>query len=202
MAHCGTDGTATLVLRADPAGRFDAGVTDNGAVPVTFVVGESVSSPTVAQIRDDAMALAAALQRLGIRPADAVAVQLTNRAECAALYQAVLLCGEVLVPIVHIFGMAEVSLILAESGAKVLIMPDRWRSTSSCWTPSRGRATSRSPSSTLPAMTTCVPLRSPNDVRLLLYTSGTTSAPPGHIAGVGSMLRPLVSGSRTVFMDG
>jgi hypothetical protein len=57
MAHCGTDGTATLVLRADPAGRFDAGVTDNGAVPVTFVVGESVSSPTVAQIRDDALAL-------------------------------------------------------------------------------------------------------------------------------------------------
>lgn len=73
-------------------------------------------------------------------------------------------------------------------------------------------------------------------VCVLLYTSGTTSAPkgvqhthntllaeqrtlpaliagepddvslvtfpPGHIAGVGSMLRPLVSGSRTVFLDG
>lgn len=75
-----------------------------------------------------------------------------------------------------------------------------------------------------------------DDICLLLYTSGTASAPkgvqhthntvlaeqrtmpallagkpddvslvtfpPGHIAGVGSMLRPLLSGARTVFMDG
>jgi acyl-coenzyme A synthetase/AMP-(fatty) acid ligase len=35
----------------------------------------------------------------------------------------------------------------------------------------------------------------PDDVSLVTF-------PPGHIAGVGSMLRPLLSGSRTVFMDG
>jgi acyl-coenzyme A synthetase/AMP-(fatty) acid ligase len=80
------------------------------------------------------------------------------------------------------------------------------------------------------------PTVSADAVCLLMYTSGTTSAPkgvqhshntlmaehrtmpallaggpddvllvsfpPGHVAGVGSLLRPLLSGSRAVFMDG
>ena len=35
----------------------------------------------------------------------------------------------------------------------------------------------------------------PDDVSLVTF-------PPGHIAGVGNMLRPLMSGGRTVFLDG
>src|SRR5271166_3908176 len=102
---------------------FEAGAAEHGGVPVTFVVGDSVRSPTVGDVRDRALALAASLQRLGVRTGDAVAVQLTNRVECAVAYQGVLLCGAVLVPIVHIYGVTEVAFIVHQSDAKVLVMP-------------------------------------------------------------------------------
>ena len=104
---------------------FEAGAAEHGGVPVTFVVGDSVCSPSVREIRDRSLALAASLQRLGVRDGDAVAVQLTNRVECAVAYQAALLCGAVLVPIVHIYGVTEVAFIIQQSGAKVLIMPEQ-----------------------------------------------------------------------------
>ncbi len=104
---------------------FEDGAAEHGDVPLTFVVGDSVCSPTVREIRDRALVLAASLQRLGVRAGDAVAVQLTNRVECAVAYQGVLLCGAVLVPIVHIYGVTEVAFIIHQSGAKVLIMPER-----------------------------------------------------------------------------
>src|ERR1700742_1074685 len=100
---------------------LEAGAVEHKDRPLTFVVGDSVSSPTVREIYDRAAALAASLQRLGVRDGDAVAVQLTNRVECAVAYQAVLLCGAVLVPIVHIYGQSEVGFIVTQSGASVLI---------------------------------------------------------------------------------
>jgi acyl-CoA synthetase (AMP-forming)/AMP-acid ligase II len=230
---------------------FEAGAAEHGDVPLTFVVGDSVSSPTVREVRDRALALAASLQRLGVRVGHAIAVQLTNRVECA--YQAVLLCGAVLVPTVHIYGVTEVAFILNESGAKVLIMPERHGSTVYS---ERLQELSRIGSLQHVVMLDAEPgedyrawsqldapaaqYRRPavgaDDACLLLYTSGTTSAPkgvqhshntvlaeqktmpallagrpddvslvtfpPGHIAGVASMLRPLLSGARTVFTDG
>jgi acyl-coenzyme A synthetase/AMP-(fatty) acid ligase len=232
---------------------FEAEVLHNASMPVTFVVGEDAHSPTIGDIHDDSVAMAASMQNLGVGAGDAVAVQLTNRTECAVAYQAVLLCGAVLVPIPHIYGVNETRFILAEAAAKVLIMPDRWRTISYrervpqladietlrdvvlldtepgsgflTWSELDGAADGY----VRPAVTA-------DDVCLLMYTSGTTSAPkgvqhshntllaehrtmpallagrpddvllvtfpPGHIAGVGSILRPLLSGSRSVFMDG
>jgi acyl-CoA synthetase (AMP-forming)/AMP-acid ligase II len=232
---------------------LEAGAAERGDVPLTFVVGDSVSSPTIREIRDRALVLAASLQGLGVRGGDAVAVQLTNRVECAVAYQAVLLCGAVLVPIVHIYGPVEVAFILNQSGAKVLIMPDRHGSITYS---ERLQELSRIDSlrhvvildaepgegyhawSQLdtPAARYRRPAVNADDVCLLMYTSGTTSAPkgvqhshntvlaeqktmpallagqpddvslvtfpPGHIAGVASMLRPLITGVRTVFIDG
>jgi acyl-coenzyme A synthetase/AMP-(fatty) acid ligase len=232
---------------------FAAAAVEHAGVPVTFLVGDSVSRPTVGDIHELATALAASLQHLGVRAGDAVAVQLTNRPECAIAYQAVLLCGAALVPIVHIYGTAEIQFILIESGAKLLIMPDRHRSITYT---DRIEELSQIPTLAGIVVVGEEPLaeclaypdlfaagdeyRPPtvlsDDFCLLLYTSGTTSAPkgvqhthntvlaeqrtlpallsgrpddvslvtfpPGHIAGVGSMLRPLLSGSRTVFMDG
>ena len=177
-----------------------------------------------------------------MRGGDAVAVQLTNRVECAVAYQAVLLCGAVLVPIVHIYGVTEVGFILEQSGAKVLVMPERHGSMVYSERlqelsqidslrhivmldtgPGEGyRAWSELDA---PAADYRRPGVDADEVCLLLYTSGTTSAPkgvqhshntvlaeqktmpallagkpddvslvtfpPGHIAGVASMLRPL-----------
>jgi acyl-CoA synthetase (AMP-forming)/AMP-acid ligase II len=151
---------------------------------------------------------------------------MTNRIECVIAYQAVLLCGAVLVPIVHIYGPAEVGFILGESGAKVHVTVDGFRLVDTGvvvrWDDIKGDGYRR-------------PAPSSDDVAVLIYTSGTTSAPkgvqhshnsvqaelatlvdliagdpdavqlvtfpPGHIAGVNSTLRPLVSNQRTVFLD-
>jgi acyl-CoA synthetase (AMP-forming)/AMP-acid ligase II len=232
---------------------FEAGAAEHADVPLTFVAGDSVRSLAVGEIHDRALRLAASLQRLGVRAGDAVAVQLTNRLECVAAYQAVLLCGAVLVPIVHIYGVSEVTFILDQSHAKVLIMPERHGSIMY-----RERLQELSMIDSLqhvvmldaePGEGYCAwsqldapgaqyrrPAADADGVCLLLYTSGTTSAPkgvqhshntvlaeqktmpsllagkpddvslvtfpPGHIAGVGSMLRPLINGNRTIFTDG
>jgi acyl-CoA synthetase (AMP-forming)/AMP-acid ligase II len=232
---------------------FEPGAAEYADVPLTFVVGESASRLTVREIRDRALVLAASLQRLGVRAGDAVAVQLTNRVECAVAYQAVLLCGAVLVPIVHIYGLAEVAFIVDQSGAKALIMPERHGSIKYgerlqelsrinslhhvvMLDAEPGEGYRAWPQLDTPAALYRRPAVDADDVCLLLYTSGTTSAPkgvqhshntvlaeqktmsallagqpddvslvtfpPGHIAGVGSMLRPLLSGARTVFIDG
>lgn len=232
---------------------FEAGAAENGCVPVTFVAGDAVCNRTVRDIHDRALASAASLQRLGVRGGDAVAVQLPNRVECAVAYQAVLWCGAVLVPIVHIYGVREVAFILKQSCAKVLMMPERH---GSIVYSERLHELSRIDSLKHVVVLDAQPgdgylawsqldgpvaqYRRPavdaDDVCLLLYTSGTTSAPkgvqhshntvlaeqktmpallagkpddvslvsfpPGHIAGVGSMLRPLINGTRTVFIDG
>ena len=233
---------------------FAARAAEHPRVPVTFVTGDMVATFSVGELSEGAVTLAAALQHLGVRSGDAVAVQLTNRAECAVAYQAVLRCGAVLVPIVHIYGVVEVSYILAESGASVLITADRFGSINYLDRLDRYRETptlrhvivvdaeprpGRLYLSWSQLAATSGAYRRPtadaDDVCLLLYTSGTTSAPkgvqhshnsilaeqrtmptliagasddvslvtfpPGHIAGVMSMFRPMLSGSRAVFMD-
>jgi acyl-CoA synthetase (AMP-forming)/AMP-acid ligase II len=207
---------------------------------------------TVGEIHTLAQRVAAALQGRGVRPGDAVAVQLPNGIEASVAYEAVLLAGAVLVPIVHIYGPNEVRFILEQSGAKILVQPDRWRSIDYA-----DRVAAYSDISTLeqvvvvgdavPADASAWdelvataseytrPTGHADDIALLIYTSGTTSAPkgvqhshnsllaeqrsapqylgagddavqlvsfpPGHIAGVGSVLRPLLHGQDTVYMD-
>jgi len=233
---------------------FAAGAVEYASTPVVFAAGDAVTTFSVGELSERADALAATLQHLGVGSGDAVAVQLTNRVECAVAYQAVLRCGAVLVPIVHIYGAAEVSYILAESGASVFITADRFGSINYLDRLDRYReiATLRhvivvdngplpdgqhltwSQLTTAPG-TYRRPTVDADGVCLLLYTSGTTSAPkgvqhshnsvlseqrtmpaliagasddvslvtfpPGHIAGVMSMLRPMMSGSRALFMD-
>jgi acyl-CoA synthetase (AMP-forming)/AMP-acid ligase II len=226
---------------------------DYPSIPVVFVAEGTDTSVTISQIHDTARAFAAAMQRLGIRLGDAVAIQLTSRFECAVAYQAILLCGAMLVPIVHIYGPSEVEFILSESRARLLVMPAKFRSSSYL---------ERVPSyAELPALDHVVvvgaddagpgylawqelaadpddyvaPAVLSDDVCVLLYTSGTVSVPkgvqhshnsllaelntlpqllagrsddvqlvtfpPGHVAGLNSMLRPLVAGTRSVFLD-
>ncbi len=232
---------------------FKSAAVEHGRRPVVFVTGGRDSTATVGQMHHTARSVAAGMQRLGIRPGDAVAVQLTNRIECAVAYQAVLLCGAVLVPVVHIYGPHEVEFILSESGARLLVLPAGFRSSSHV---ERVAGYSK-----LPALDHVVvvdaaesgpdylawrelaadpdhyvtPSVRSDDVCALLYTSGTVSAPkgvqhshnsllseqatlpsllaggsadvqlvtfpPGHIAGLNSMLRPLISGTRSVFLD-
>jgi acyl-CoA synthetase (AMP-forming)/AMP-acid ligase II len=232
---------------------FERGALDFGDVSMTFVTADGETDVTVRELHCTARAVAAGMQRRGVRPGDAVAVQLTNRLECAVIYEAVLLCGAVLVPIVHIYGSREVGFILAESGARMFVMLAGWRSTSYLdRIPEYAGLTALEDIVVVDAtdrVRGCLPWRhlvadvdayvrpdvSSDEVCVLLYTSGTVSVPkgvqhthnsilaeqmshprlmagepndvqlvtfpPGHVAGLNSMLRPLLSGTRSVFMD-
>ncbi len=232
---------------------FETAAAECAQIPLVFVAAGTEIAATVGEIHQAAMAFATGMQRLGIRPGDTVAVQLTNRLECAVAYQAVLSCGAVLVPIVHSYGRNEVKFILSESRARLIIMPARFRSTSYV-----ERVTDYSELAALdhavivdaaesgPGYVAWQELAADphdyvppavlsDDVCVLLYTSGTVSTPkgvqhshnsllaeqatlpgllaggrddvqlvtfpPGHVAGLNSVLRPLMSGARSVFLD-
>ena len=91
-----------------------------------------VGGPTPTSIRLDEMykrsrRLAAGFASLGVGPGETVAVWVPNWVEGAITYQAALSLGAVVVPIIHIYGPREVGFVLRQSGARVLVMPDRWR---------------------------------------------------------------------------
>jgi acyl-CoA synthetase len=196
--------------------------------------------------------LARALKAFGLRPGDALAIQMPTAPETAVLYLAALELGAVLVPIVHIYGPAEVGFILRQSRARFLVVPDRWRGIDFLERVAAigpvpdlervvvvgerapaGGITLREVESLAPQQPELqhAPLPQPDDVCLLLYTSGTTASPKGvqhthrtvgaewlipfidgngpyltpfpagHIAGFNFLLRPFVSGTEMVFMD-
>ena len=198
--------------------------------------------------------LARGLRAIGLGRGDAIAMQLPTCIETATLYLAALEIGAVLVPIVHIYGPAEVGFILRQSRARFLCVPQLWRGIDFLArvedlghlpdlervivigerTP-RGGITLQAIEA-LAATTPAVaahpwPQAQPEDVCLLLYTSGTTASPKGvqhthqtvgaewlipfidgagpyltpfpagHIAGFNFLLRPFVTGTDMVFMD-
>lgn len=100
----------------------------HSSAPLWFHDSRDETPTTVGDLHAAARSVAAGLQSRGIGPGDTVAVQLPNRVEAAVAYQAVLLTGATLVPIVHIYGAHEVEFMLAQSGARMLVMPDQWHS--------------------------------------------------------------------------
>ena len=82
---------------------------------------------TVGDLHARALRVAAGLARLGVRPGDAVAIQVPNWPEGAVAHAAGWLAGAVVVPIAASYGPAEVSFILRQSGARVFIVARHWR---------------------------------------------------------------------------
>jgi len=154
---------------------------------------------TLAELQRRSLALAGALHSLGLAPGDVVAIQVPNWLEGVLAFQAAMTLGVVVVPIVHIYGPAEVGFILRQSGARAFICPDRWRhidylerierldrselpnleyvvvigatapSGALSWSGLEARATGDFE----------LPRVDPDDVCLLVYTSGTTADPKG-----------------------
>jgi cyclohexanecarboxylate-CoA ligase len=140
---------------------------------------------------------AAAFRTLGVGPGDAVAVQVPSWVESVVAQAAALLVGAVLVPVVHIYGPRELGFILRESRARLLVTPrclgrrdylaDLPRA-GAC--PDLASVVVIGDSAPHPYIDwtelmqdrqpiTAPPKVSPDDVCLLVYTSGTTGEPKG-----------------------
>jgi cyclohexanecarboxylate-CoA ligase len=166
-------------------------------LPVVFQNAMRRTVLSLGQLADRVRRCATAFRSLGVGPGDAVAVQVPSWVESVVAQAAVLLVGAVLVPVVHIYGPRELGFILRESRARLLVTPDRLGRRDyladllrigACpdlefivvigaavpdgcigWTK---LVEGRKPATSLPD-------GSPDDVCLLVYTSGTTGEPKG-----------------------
>lgn len=173
----------------------------NGASAFPDAAMHFVGGPTPSTIHLDEMyrrslQLAGGLAELGVVPGDRVAIWVPNWLEGALTYQAALMLGAVVVPIIHIYGPREVGFILRQSGARVLVMPDRWRTIdyrerfdALADLPALQHVVligADGPTGAIPWQrlaasntTPLLPGTHPDDVCLLIYTSGTTAEPKG-----------------------
>jgi non-ribosomal peptide synthetase component E (peptide arylation enzyme) len=70
--------------------------------------------------------VAAGLHKLGLRAGDVIISQTPHWQEGVELVLAALRIGLIVVPVVHIYGPAELGFLLRQTKAKALVLPDRW----------------------------------------------------------------------------
>ncbi|HEY3713274.1 MAG TPA: AMP-binding protein [Jatrophihabitantaceae bacterium] len=108
-------------------GLFDVLDAQAAATPDKPFVFDSTHGYSYRELRDTALQLAVALQRIGVGRGDRVAVQLPNWSEFALCVAAVARLGAVIVPIMPIYRDDEVAYVLAHSGAKVAVTCEEFK---------------------------------------------------------------------------
>ncbi len=166
-------------------------------VPVIFHGGGHSETMSVADLVHRAARCAAAFRDLGVQPGDTVAVQVPSRIDGVIAQAAAVLAGAVLVPVVPIYGPRELGFILRESRARLLVTPDRWGRRD--YLADLDRVGDCPDLSWVAVIADSVPQKyidfrqlvngsdprftptaaAPDDVCLLVYTSGTTGQPKG-----------------------
>lgn len=202
-----------------------------------------------ATIYRTAARLASRLHNLGIRPGDVVAVQLPAWAETVIAHAAIARLGAVILPLVMNFGAGELRFILNQSHAKAIITAGEWRGTDRSSAAAEILGETRldhhiivGDSDAEPAIFWSDLLAgeqvsldpqpvTPDDLAMIVYTSGTTAAPkgvrhshrtltaelfsnldperrpnlspwpPGHVAGCLGLMRFWACGVPTILMD-
>ena len=177
--------------------------------PITFFSRTRPAVYTLRELHEEGERAASALHALGLAAGDALAVQLPNWPETAIAYYAAARLGLLLVPIVSIYGPAEVGEILRRSEAKAFVCAAEFR---------RRRAVDDLPRLGEHGARVIVvgedkegqtpfmlwsrlrpgpePPAPPNDSTapaVLLYTSGTTAEPKGVIHSHDTLIAELVN---------
>ena len=160
-------------------------------------------------------ALAVSLHEIGLRRRDVLSFQLPNWRETAILNVAASLAGMVCNPIVPIYRDAELGAILRDSGARCLVVPGTWRGYDYARAAARLRhglpdlqhiVTVRAATPGMLALEELIAAgrgrASPNDgadaddVKLLLFTSGTTGRAKGVQHSQRSLTAPMLRAMR------
>lgn len=173
---------------------------------------EDDSTVTFGSIVDEARRLATALTELGLRQGDVVSFQLPNWRESVAVDIAVSLLGLVINPVIPIYRDRELAFILDDADARVLFIPDQFRR---CDYPEMIRRLRAD----LPRLEQVVVVReerdhddmlsydklvadatprpgpgvkvNPDDVKIVMYTSGTTGRPKAVMHSHNTLTRAL-----------
>lgn len=135
------------------------------------------------------------LRAIGIGPGDVVALQLPAWAEWMVACVGIAHAGAVMLPVVVIYGAKELDFILRQSRARLIVTPDRWRKADFAETlrevgPLPGflgqiiigeaaPGTLRWADFEAPIAVGDAAPRTPDDLAVLVYTSGTTADPKG-----------------------
>jgi acyl-CoA synthetase (AMP-forming)/AMP-acid ligase II len=166
-------------------------------LPVVFSSAARSEAVPLRDLVDRATRCAAAFRGLGVQPGDAVAVQVPSRIEGVVAQAAAVLAGAVLVPVVPSYGPRELGFILRESRARLLVTPDRLGRRD--YLTDLHRIDGCPDLSSVAVIADSVPqgyldwtqlvndseplstptAAAPDDVCLLVYTSGTTGQPKG-----------------------
>lgn len=180
-------------ISAELAGAAGA----HGDTPIIVHSAVRPAETTVGELWADACRVAAHWRELGVRAGEVVAVQLPNWRECFVVHAAAWACGAVLLPIVPIYGPREVESILRRSAARVFVTASSWRGREAAEVfaslvdlpaleyrftvgdPVPGIADFAALATGDPAGFAPYVPRDPDEICLLVYTSGTTSEPKG-----------------------
>jgi cyclohexanecarboxylate-CoA ligase len=176
---------------ADPIRRRAA------AEPNRLAVVDGDAELSYGELHARAEALARALRARGVGVGDVVTMQLPNWWEAAVVYQAAMLAGCVLNPIVPIYRERELSFIERQCRPRVVVVPHVFRGFDhsamqqqlSLELPDSPLVVVVRPHGSLPegaiafddlaTTDAALPDANPDDICLLLYTSGTTADPKG-----------------------
>lgn len=165
--------------------------------PDCVVVIDGLRQLTFREVWQKAQALASALKKRGIERGDVVSFQLPNWHEAMVVNLAASIGGFVCNPIIPIYRDSEVSFILKDAAARVIFVPDVFRSINYIEMIDRirsdlpdlemvflVRAIHESYENfddliSVPPAETGFEKSDGNDIKLLMYTSGTTGKPKG-----------------------
>ena len=156
-------------------------------------------------------AYTALLEREGVKPGDRVGIQSENRPEWGLAYLAILEAGAIVVPLDAQLKTQEVGEILATSGARFAVTSARHRATIEAARAARGlsvRMLSIDPADDLPHWDEAQqlfpresprPARArPNDLAVIIFTSGTTGKAKGVMLSHHNILTNVEGVARTI----
>ena len=182
----------------------------------TAIRFDSGAEVTFSAIYAEATRLAGALRQLGLRRGDVVSFQLPNWREPVAINIACAMLGLVINPVIPIYRDRELGFILRDTGARVLFIPGVFRGFDYPAMVAGMRAdlpdlehvivvgpdTAGSPELSYDALLAAAPVESefadaavePDDVKIVMYTSGTTGNPKAVQHSHNTLTRALDNG--------